>query len=101
MNDVSNGGEVPATPSTLDVMREDQRYHVALLLFAADAIMTDDQAQPEAALEWARRMWLSLDDDEWGDGRHEGDCTKKPFTCHRCLVEDYYERAQRLWDADE
>lgn len=55
-----------------------------------------------ASIEEARETWgnflSSLDDEDWKDGKHLGDCTGFPMTCHQCLVGDYRETARLLLD---
>lgn len=43
----------------------------------------------------ARAYWQDLvkaieqEGSPWANGRHSGDCVKKPWTCFRCVVEQY------------
>lgn len=70
-------------------------YEAAIALYAADCLLCHDSASAENAVAHARKLFDGLDTDPtWGNGRHEGDCTKVPFTCCRCLVEDYIHRAR-------
>jgi len=70
----------------------------AVLLLAADIALCDSLAA-ENALEMARRIEKSVDEDPiWANGKHEGDCTKQPHTCSRCVLEDMEDRAREMWD---
>lgn len=68
----------------------------AVLYLAADAMLCEDFAEAEDALIWARRVAHAVDNDPiWANGRHEGDCTKAPMTCSRCVLEELEAEARR------
>jgi hypothetical protein len=62
--------------------------NAAMLLMACD-IALGDSLSPPLALAHAHRIYLSLEKEPWKDGKHSGDCTKTPYTCSRCMVEEY------------
>ena len=43
-------------------------------------------------------LWIkhlnALNEDPWANGQHYGDCTQVPMACFRCIVDEYYERAE-------
>jgi len=70
----------------------------AVLLLAAESALCDS-LDAETALEYARKLEWSVDNDPtWAGGRHEGDCTKVPAPCARCYLEDMENRARKMWD---
>lgn len=70
----------------------------AVLLLAADLALCDNQ-NAEMALMYARRIERSVEENPiWANGRHDGDCTKQPMTCSRCVLEDMEDRARKMWD---
>lgn len=69
---------------------------VAVALLAAEVLL-GDFVKAEDALEWSRKLEHAVEHDEtWADGRHSGDCTQEPFTCSRCLIEEYEGKAREL-----
>lgn len=74
----------------------------AILLAAADARLCGDLSDPLRALDWAARLFGSLETDPlYAGGIHHGDCTKHAHTCTRCVVERYRAEALRRWEDDD
>ena len=44
-------------------------------------------------------LWIkhlnALNEEPWANGQHYGDCTQVPMSCFRCIVDEYYEKAER------
>lgn len=73
---------------------------VALALCVVDELLCDHK-DIDAAVEWSRNLFDTIERDEiWRGGRHQGDCTKDAFTCARCLVEGYEQKAVDLATAE-
>jgi hypothetical protein len=82
--------------SKLDLNQEQVR-EAAILILALDYLLFD-HADLENAIRWARGTLELVDTDPmWANGKHEGTCTKKPFTCLRCMLEDLEDRVRGLW----
>jgi len=58
----------------------------------------DENDTAEDALARWRQILASIDHPPWDDGKHCGDCTKHPCSCHQCFVEKTRARAQVLID---
>lgn len=67
-----------------------------------------DFSSYEEAIKWWSNVTESIGKDPlWSDGKHSGDCTKQPWTCFRCVVEEYrsyaaqwltwFEKGDSLW----
>jgi hypothetical protein len=37
---------------------------------------------------------------KYKDSKHDGDCTQQPYSCWKCFVEEYIERAQSIINVD-
>lgn len=78
-------------------LTEQKLRDAATLLAAIDHVLWDDM-ELEKSIWFAKRWIASVDNDPlWADGRHEGDCTKQPHTCSRCVLEDYEDRIRAMW----
>ena len=67
--------------------QEKIREGIVIRLMAADEIMT---------IEEATDFWLTWKAELKKNPEHFGDCTKEPQPCNRCLIEDYYRRADEI-----
>lgn len=76
---------------------EENFTDVAKLLCAIDTVLCDEMAL-EDAVRQSHRVWTALDEEPWADGHHSGDCTKKPYTCMRCVIERHEAKAREMWD---
>jgi hypothetical protein len=70
----------------------------AVLLLAADIALCDSMDAWEALFMAKNIERTLMFDKEWSNGKHAGDCTKQPFTCHRCVIESMEDRARKMWD---
>lgn len=74
----------------------------AALLFALE--YHDEHDTVKDAVERFYRIIESLNEPQWADGAHCGDCTKQPILCHQCFVEELRLRAHNLildWKHEE
>lgn len=78
-------------------MSEIYVIQVAQLLHAVDMVLVGDIQTALSALERARRLRVAAA----RMPAHEGDCTKQPFTCLKCVQESYEKAARLLIDQDE
>jgi hypothetical protein len=87
--------EIPvARPSMPELTNEEVR-NAAICLLAADSALCDSMT-PERAVAFIRGIEEAMNTEEcWANGRHEGDCTKKPFSCARCMFEEAEDEARR------
>lgn len=63
---------------------------------APDTKWSDDTEWMKKMARQTMRMIESLNDPEWADGKHFGDCTNYPMTCMRCLIDGFKEEAGEL-----
>src|ERR1051326_7277 len=80
----------PFTPSTRSPKEgELRRDTIAQALFLFD--------HEDCSVEQWKGLLRSLETEKfWAGGKHNGDCTNEPFTCNRCLVEDFYKEADAV-----
>lgn len=87
------------------VMYKKVRDRVAFAFYYQDHLWQYDEEESEnnfrSALRFWRRMKHSLKMPQWKDGKHSGDCTDEPCSCHRCFMERYYKMAEKIIDLDE
>jgi hypothetical protein len=50
----------------------------------------------ERISRWKENIKFTQTNENWKDGRHEGDCTKVPMTCERCYCENHLETARKF-----
>ena len=78
------------------------RDRLAFALYYSDYVWEHDLRYPVGPreVECALRMWngyiKSINKEPWAYGEHAGDCTKEPMACFRCLVEEFYEDADKI-----
>ena len=80
-----------------DELTDEEVRNAAICLLAADAALCDCM-DPEEAVSFIRRIEKSLDEEPWADGKHEGDCTKQPMTCIRCMIEGAEDEARKRFE---
>lgn len=82
-------------------LRKDPQLFMVTALFR-DAWEHDRRDPPRTGDECLRAfngLLMTVEDPAlgpWANGAHNGDCTKTCHTCHRCLVEDYTEGAEKF-----
>lgn len=79
-------------------LRDNKIYVIAGLLAYAFAAAYDDyegEAKDYLNKEWKQAI-EGLQESNWANGRHEGDCTKVSATCHRCYIEDLVNEAKEI-----
>lgn len=64
------------------------REKVAALLIAQDE--TVKHPTPDTLREWGLSIMQCREDP------HDGDCTKMPYTCNRCVADEYLARADEV-----
>jgi hypothetical protein len=92
-------------------MSKDLTYYKKLLNFMAMWLyIADYRGEYEEMMDSQNRDWdgpelndmlrenwkhlvEGLELEPWNDGQHYGDCTRIPVTCLRCVIDEYYERA--------
>jgi hypothetical protein len=77
-------------------LKDRQLYLVAgLIAYSWHFDEFDDDVDKFLETRWAELIQL-LHHNNWVNGRHEGDCTKVPATCHRCTIESWVDEAKKL-----
>lgn len=80
----------------------DESEQIAFALYLA-TWLKDDEAIEDLDDDFLSRLGKKWRD-EWLPGRfaeHNGDCTKKPFTCLRCVMDGFFANAARIKKAME
>lgn len=72
--------------------------NTAILLLAADIALCDGLDVWDALFMAKNIERTLIFDKEWINGKHSGDCTNQPHTCHRCLVEQWEDKARLMWE---
>jgi len=71
-------------------------------LWEIDSLDDGSEKEYQQALKFWRIMKRSVKEDPpWKDGRHSGDCTNEPFSCHRCFSERHYRIADKIINFDD
>jgi hypothetical protein len=67
---------------------------VALLAYGWDFELFDDF--DEFLPHWEKQVKMLTTHPGWMNGGHEGDCTKVPATCFRCLIEGWIDEGKTI-----
>lgn len=70
---------------------------IAFMLYLATWLKDDEAIEEldDVLLSRLGKRWRA----EWMPGRlaeHNGDCTKKPYTCLRCTMDRFFANAERI-----
>jgi hypothetical protein len=91
MNDVAQNRYVDLLAKWIFIA--DQRWEIEDFL-DRDGRDYDDEYVNEIIIElWIKHL-NALKEEPWVNGQHYGDCTQVPMSCFRCIVDDYYKRAE-------
>lgn len=55
-----------------------------------------EYSSAEMALTWARACEAALQESPWRGGEHHGDCTREPYSCAVCLIEEWERKAELM-----
>jgi len=72
----------------------DQRWEVEDFLDREGREYDSEDVNDMIVELWIKHL-QALQEDPWANGRHYGDCTQVPMSCFRCIVDEYYERAEK------
>jgi hypothetical protein len=84
---------------------KNMREKIAFALYYGDCLLENDLSEYsekdfKTSINHWKYMKSLLDESPWDNGKHRGDCTQEPFTCQRCIMESYYNRAEKILSID-
>lgn len=71
----------------------DSRWEIEDALDDTGQDFDDDEVNEIASNMWLKHL-RALSEEPWSDGKHCGDCTNVPMSCFRCIVDEYYKKAE-------
>jgi len=69
----------------------DEIDKIAFVIWYMDTYGDTSKEEAGWALEWWKDAVSSSK-----DSKHDGDCMGRPYTCYRCFVEVFYNKAEML-----
>lgn len=91
MNDVTQNRYVDLLAKWIFIA--DQRWEVEQFLDDEGREYDTDEVNDIITELWIKHLG-ALKEDPWANGQHYGDCTQVPMSCFRCIVDEYYKRAE-------